>query len=471
MKTVSTTYKAIQQSNLIYPVRKIELFRRLSSGSGWEPTSIDITGEVVRLERLTWKLDTDQLNEFKASNIRIEVENSSNQWRGTSSRFNGFLFYRSKIQISLGLKVNDTEESFAVFTGVIEDVIEDSKAPTVQLDIESLDALLRTQSAEAAGILITNELLGTGDGVTSDFFTSQYPAGVIKEIRVGGEPLRPGLRYSTSSLNDPLQQGKISFISAQPGPGQEVRADYIIWKKDREIHSLAGDLLATVPQVPAGTIESVVFDPPVQREILHTLMGDFQLYDLRNARVVSEEAPPQNDGIVTIDAFDSKARWQTGTPSGLGFDRVPNAISPKWTSQYEGLYLPAEEKSKVGEGSNDPWIEDINDGAGVTRTVANGILSVNAPTSFYNISNFKEDGIGLSRAVCARIKVTAINGQIEIGSFAVSSSKGAQILIQSATQIKVQTGGNTFGPYSCDLSIPQSEITDEHEQQHMAIVH
>lgn len=452
MKSVSADYKAIQKSSLIYPVRKIELFRRLATGLGWEPTPIDITTEVVRLDRLSWKLDTDALNEFKASNIRIEVDNSERHWDGASSRFSGFLVYRSRIRITLGLSVNGVDESFATFTGVIEDVNEDSSTPTVQLDVESIDALLRTQSGEAAGILVANELLGVGDGVTSEFLTSQYPVGAIKEIRVGGETLRPGLRYSLSNLNDPLQPGKVTFISAQPGPGQEVRADYVVWKRDQEIHQVVTDLLATVPQVPVGVVEPVVFDPPVEREILHTLQGDFNLYELRQAKVVAEESPPQNDGLLTIDAFDSKSKWQAASASNLNFERVANAITPKWTSQYEGLFLPEDEKEKVGEGLSDPWLEDLNDGAGVTRSVANGILSVSAPTSFYRIENLKEDGSGLSRCVSVRIKVTQINGQIEIGSFALSNSKGAQLLIQSTNQVRVQSGGTTFGPYAADLT-------------------
>lgn len=452
MKSTSANYKAIQTSNLIYPVRKVELYRRLATGIGWETAPIDITSEMVRLDRLSWKLDTDALNEFKASNIRIEVDNSERQWDGTSSRFAGFIIYRSKIQIILGLQVNGTEESFAAFTGVIEDINEDSATPTIQLDVESFDALLRTQSGEAAGILVTNELLGMGDGVTSEFLTSQFPVGAIKEIRVDGEALRPGLRFSQSNLNDPQQQAKVTFISAQPGPGQEVRADYIVWKKDQEIHEVVTDLLATVPQVPIGIIEPVEFDPPVEREVLHTLQSDFNLYDKRQIKVLAEESPPQNDGLLTIDPIDAKVKWQAATAVGINFDRVANGVTPVWTSQYEGIHLPEDEKLSIEGISTFPWNEDFNDAAGVSRSVANGILSVNAPTSFYRIDNLKEDGNGLSRCVVARIKVTQINGQIEIGSFAFSNNKGAQIFIQSTNQVHVQTGGNTFGPYATDLT-------------------
>ncbi|HOX23746.1 MAG TPA: hypothetical protein PLL10_09795, partial [Elusimicrobiales bacterium] len=80
MKTVSQAYKAAQASNLIYPVRKVELFRRLADGSGWEGAPIDVTAEIIHLDRLSWKLDTDALNEYKASNIRIEVDNTARLW-------------------------------------------------------------------------------------------------------------------------------------------------------------------------------------------------------------------------------------------------------------------------------------------------------------------------------------------------------------------------------------------------------
>ena len=102
MKPVSQAYKSVQNSNLIYPVRKIELFRRLSDGSGWETLPIDITNEIVTLDRLSWKLDTDGLNEFKASNIRIEVENSKRQWdEGSTLRFAGFLANISVIFLAI----------------------------------------------------------------------------------------------------------------------------------------------------------------------------------------------------------------------------------------------------------------------------------------------------------------------------------------------------------------------------------
>jgi hypothetical protein len=453
MISVSNGFRAVQKSSSIRPVRKIELARRLPDGSGWEPAAVDITSEVVRLDRLSWKLDTDALNEFKASNIRIEMENSERQWdEGSPSRFSGYLRYRSRIQIFLGLEIVGTEEIFPVFTGVIEDVIEDSESPTVQLSVESLDSLLRTQAAETGGIIVNDELLGIGDGVQAEFFPSQFPLGVVKEIRVGGQPLRPGLQFTVSDLNDPNKPGKITFVSAQPGPGEEVRADYIAWKTDQAIDQVVTDLLALVPQVPLGLIETVIFDPPVDRQILHTLKDDFGNYELRRAVVQDEDPPPQNDGLITIDGFDSKEKWQDGTVSGINFNRVPDGISPQWTSQYEAEYLPEEEKQEIDGDPNYPWQEDYNQAVGTTRNLANGILSVNQPDSFYHLSNLKE-GPSLSRSIMARIRVTQIGGTIEIGGMVGQSPYlGAQIRIRHTNKLDVQTGAGSSPFVNVDLT-------------------
>src|SRR5258708_2215709 len=183
MKTVSAAYQDIQKSNLILPVRKIELFRRLADGSAWEAAAIDVTTEVKQLDRLSWKLDTNALNEFKVSNMRIAVNNSNRSWDdGSPSRFANFLRYGSKIRISLGLNIAGTPEISPVFTGAIQDVIEDSATPTVQLDVQSLDTVLSTQSAEPPAILVTNELLGVGDGIKSDFFSAKFPVRLFRHV-------------------------------------------------------------------------------------------------------------------------------------------------------------------------------------------------------------------------------------------------------------------------------------------------
>ncbi len=455
MKTVSAAYQDVQKSSLIYPVRKVELYRRLADGSAWEVSPADITSEIVRLDRLSWKLDTDALNEFKASNIRIEVENSDRRWDDGSNRFAGFLRFRSKIRISLGLKVADAEEIFPVFTGVIEDANESSDKPTLQLEIESLDALLRTRSAQPAAVSVGNELLGIGDGVFSEFSTTQFPVGAVKEVRVGGMPVRLGLRYNVSGLNDPSRSAKVSFVSIQPRPGEEVRADYLVWKKDQRIEQVAGDLMAVIPQVPVALIEPVVFDPPAERQILHTLKGDFEAYDLRLAKVVAEEEPPEDDGLLTIDAFDSKTEWSAATLNRINPRRIPGGISTQWTSQYEGDDLPSQEEISAEGLPSSSWQELQSSPNIASRSAASGILSVTqAGLSDYFILNNQED-VGSSRSVYARIRVTQITaGRIEIGSVVPGGSpaKGASMWFEALSGVRIRTGGTEYGPFNVDVT-------------------
>ena len=452
MKTVSVAYKTTQRSNLIYPVRKVELFRRLANGNGWESSPANITTEVVRLDRLAWKLDTDALNEFKASNIRIQVDNSDRRWDEGSTRFTGFLRYRSKIKISLGLQLSTGAETFSAFTGIIEDILEDSSTPVVSLDIQSLDGLLAGQSAEPAGVLVTNELLGIGDGIKSDFFTSQPAVGLIKDIRVAGVSLRPGLRWSASTLNDPLQPAKISFISIQPAPGQEVRADYIVWKKNQRIEQVVTDLMAIVPQVAVATIEPVAFDPPATREVLHTLQSDFVLYDLRQAVVGLEDAPPPNDALIAQDAFDAKSKWQTGTPVRLNYNRVANGICPQWSAQYEGDFVPGVEEAQI-EGISPFWTE-LPAAVPGTRTVANSILSmIQNGTSDYYILTLLE-GTGPSKSLYARIRASKITGSIEIGTIIPGSNPilGAKLWFDNLTRVRVRTNNGFSTSFNVDVT-------------------
>ncbi|HAM34553.1 MAG TPA: hypothetical protein DCP85_01315 [Elusimicrobia bacterium] len=450
MKTTSILYKAAQASNLIFPVRKVELFRRLASGASWEATPIDVTAEVAGLDRLAWKLDTDALNEFKASNIRIEVDNSKRQWDdGSGARFSGFLRFHSKIRISLGLKVSGVEETFPAFIGVIEDANEDSAAPVLQLDIRSMDQLLENADADKAAVLVTNELLGVGDGVRSEFELSQTPAGIVKEIRVAGVPVRPGIRWTAGGLGDPAKKAKIVFDVLQPASGEEVRADYIVWKRDQQIHQVVNDLLATVPQVEKLTVETVNFSPPAQREILHTTAGDFAQYSLHRAVVLTETSPPEQDAQLSIDPYDSEAEWQAAAAiDKINFKRLPGGIHPRWTAQYEGDLAPNVERFQIDNEATFPWSEFVSQGA--SASLANSIRTIDytATSGFYSLFNQKNDvafPFWSSRSVACRLRVEVLSGTLYIAVPVPGSNIVAAISFQNLNNIRVVTN-NGQGP-------------------------
>lgn len=450
MKATSIGYKAAQASNLIFPVRKVELFRSLASGAGWEASPIDVTTEVAGLDRLAWKLDTDALNEFKASNIRIEVDNSKRQWDdGSPTRFSGFLRFHSKLRISLGLKVAGVDEIFPAFTGVIDDANEDSSSPTLQLDVRSMDQLLENGDADKAAILVTNELLGVGDGILSEFELAQTPAGIVKEIRVAGIAVRPGIRWTASGLGDPAKKAKIVFNALQPAAGEEVRADYIVWKRDQQVHQVANDLLATVPQVTPLSVETVSFSPPAQREILHSTVGDFSQYSLSRVAVLTEPSPPEQDAQLSIDPYDSEAEWLTANPiNKINTRRITGGVHPQWTAQYEGDLAPNVERFQKDGDPSFPWSEFVSSGA--TASLLNSVRTVDytASSGFYSLNNQKNDvafPFWSPRSAACRLRIEVISGTIHMGISVPNSNLIAAIKFQNLSQARIVTN-NGQGP-------------------------
>ncbi|MBI4063464.1 MAG: hypothetical protein HY401_04095 [Elusimicrobia bacterium] len=462
MRSISQQYQAVQKSNFFRPARKVELFRRLPDGSGWETSPINITSEIIRLDRLSWKLDTDSLNEFKASNIRFETDNSDRRWdEGSSERFQGFLRFHSKIRISLGLETNGVDEIFPVFTGLIEDINEDSRKPTLELNIRSLDQILEDADAEKAGVIVSNELIGTGDGNKTDFPLAQKPVGRVIEVKVGGNVSRPGLDYTVTGLNDPTQSAVIKFKSGPPASGAEIRAVYLKWKTDLRIHEAVNDLLATVPQIEKQIIEIVRFDPAAQREIAHTLLTDFQGYDLRRAQAVAEPSGPSGNGRVTLKPFETETEWNTALiKSRVNLKRVPNAVHPKWTSQYEADFLPAEEYFQAEGDATMPWQEFFTGSALPERTLDNGVLRIQHTgqfdASYYALNTQRNEGtisFSGSRSIFTRFRADVISGEIRFGcGMPDSPNLGAVVKFPNLTSCKVVSGSSESPSISVDVS-------------------
>lgn len=441
MKQVTQAYKKAQESNLIKPERKIELFRRLNDSFSWDDTPIDITGEVINLDRLSWKLDTQALNEFKASNIRIEVENTKGQWFNNSQRFNGFLIFQSKIKLWLGIN----GEIFPCWLGFIDDVIIDSNRPSVTLEVKSIEQLLEMIPASDSAIHINNELVGIGDGIKSEFELSQTPVGEVKEVRVGGEFQRPGTRWSVSNLNDKYKKAIIKFDTIQPEPGKEIRADYIVWKKEQQIHEIVNDLLSLSPFL-SKQVEQVNFNPPAEREIIHTYLTDFESYSLFNARIIADEEPPQNDGQITIDGYDTEQRWKTAIDiNRINFKRIKNGITPLWTSQYEADYLPSQEKGIIEGDWTFPWSETLPTGSTATMTDSIRTVTHNGGADYVLYNQAEE--FGLSRSICARLRFSALNGRVTLGTMLSQPPYlGAQIEFINLNRLRVrsQTLSNNY---------------------------
>ena len=455
MIAVSPGYEAVQKSSEFKPARKVFLYRRLADGSGWESSPLDVTAEVLNLGRLSDKLDTDDLNVYKIGNLSITVENSNQQWDQGSSRFSGYLFYRSKLVIELGLAVNGPPETFPRFTGFIEDHDEDADKPALVLQVNSSTHQLETADAHKAGLLSLNELLGTGDGVNPDFYTQQSGVDEALAARVAGLVQRPGLQWTISQLRDPALRAKVSFPVTQPGPGLEVRADYRYWRQNITIEQAVADLMATVPAVPVSLIQPVDFaTTPALREILHTTFGDFSGYLFQRTKAEAEPEPPTGDARLTLDPIDTEAEW-TGlraADSKINYKRVPNAIHPRWPLQYEGDYLPQEEYQQVEGEPILPrwWTEFLPTGA--THSVAGSILHVRHPGGAdYFINGERGGGYSQSRYFAIRIRFQSLSDYCYYGGRAsLGSLYGAVLQFDSLVgsnpalgRVRLTSAGNS----------------------------
>lgn len=449
MRTVSAAFAAMQKSGDFRPVRKVELFRRLAAGNGWDATAIDITSEVKDLGRLAWKLDSDALNEWKFSNLAMVVDNSARQWDSAGIRFTGFNLYEAKVRISLGLRLATGDELLQSFTGVIADLPEASAEPTVSLELHSLERVLENADAEKIATLVSNELLGVGDGVKSDFLLSRFPVGWVKEVRVAGVPSRPLIDWALSGTNQ-LSQAKVSFQNIQPGSGQEVRADYYIWPVSLGLHELVGKVLDTLPYIERQTIETVSL-PAFNRRILHTLSADWTNYEKYRVAVKDEPPPPTDDALLTIDPYDAELDWQLAESySNINFKRLKDGACARWTSQYEGDYLPQQEYQQVEGSSMDPWIQDS---AASSQTVLNSVFTSDQSSGVYRVLNLRS-GSGADASLSVRTRMERLGGSSSV-SFLVRAAgynAGAVIHFDSLSGVRIRTFNSNSGLISVDTT-------------------
>jgi len=441
---VSAGYLAAQASNEFKGARRITLYRRNWSGSGWEGVGIDITNEVMSPQRLSDKLDTEKLNEFKIGNLAVSVDNKDGLWVQGSTRFpNGtFLLFRSKVVVELGMVVGGVPEIFPRFTGIIEDMPGGGSTPTVNLDIRSTMQMLESADADKAALTVLAENLGTGDGVAAEFLTDNSGVAEFRNLVVGGNPLRPGQRWSQGQLDDPNLPGKVSFAS-EPEIGESVLADYLRWKRDKRIEDAVADLVAVVADMGVDTIQAVTFTPPPVREIVHTTQGDFIAYTQKRTRVQAEAAPPLGDGVITLDPLDTKAEWDarinsSGVNNG---NRVPNGLHPLWRLQYEATHLPEEEYHAV-EGVPLPftrWQETVS--LGSTRSVSNSILTFHHAPGFDSLIHGLLSGGPDGNYFSIRARIASNGGSAILhyaGYFGSGPQKGATIRV-TAGQVALES--------------------------------
>lgn len=343
MKTVTSNFLTAQKSPYATVVRQVYYKKRYwvesTKSYSWESSWTQLPeSEVVQVSPISWNLDNDILNEFKVSNVTINVDNSNNKWRfdnnagffkqDSASPIWGYEPYWTKFQIRVGYVLYDgSTEMVTVFTGVATEYTQDSEQKTCQILISGLESLLTNAKAEKIATTVTEENVGTGNGSTTVFTTLNPGVGFISEVSVAGIKQVEGSNYTVSNTNTATLGATVTFTVA-PDSGKVVRVSYLYWPQNKKFEELVS-LLLTAGGISAGNqvVSPVSFANSVLNAVTYTTQADWDT----GTKTITESAT--SSGNLKIDWAGSGIRsaktWSTSTSGWTG---VTN-----WSS--DGTYL------------------------------------------------------------------------------------------------------------------------------------
>lgn len=346
MKSVTDYFEEQQKQASATIIRQVYYKRRYWNAASkvfsWESSWTELEqNELQSVSPVLWSLDTDQLNEFKVSNVTIQADNSFNQWRvdnsdgifgiDSSSNLHPYEPFWTKFQIKAGFELADgTTETVSVFTGVATDYIFNAQSKTVQITVQGLEALLVGTKAEAIATTVTEENAGSGNGVTTAFTTLNPGVGGISEVSVSGIKKLEGSDYTVSNLNSSSLGASATFAVA-PASGT-VRISYFYWPQNQKFETLVAALV-TAAGISGGnqSIQPVLFSNSVINSFTYTTQADFV------AGVKTDIDTTLVAGQLRIDFSTSTQRqsttWSTSTSGWT------STVSTTGTFTSDGTYL------------------------------------------------------------------------------------------------------------------------------------
>ncbi len=256
MKTITQNFLDVQKSTAPACQRRVYYKRRYWQESSksyiWEAAWTELPVDHVQsVSSINWQLDTQNLNEFKVSNVSIKIDNLHNEWKadnpygffgGDTVSPRGYESFWMRFQVKAGINYLDgTEELLTLFTGLATEYTQDSHSGAMQIALTGLEALLQNADAERVSTAVVEESIGTGDGATKDFFSAHTGVGVVDLVSVAGATKKAGVDFSISQLNDTANGVKISFVAA-PASGT-IRLSYRYWKANQLFETLVSNLL------------------------------------------------------------------------------------------------------------------------------------------------------------------------------------------------------------------------------------
>lgn len=307
MKAVTDAFRLALEKGKAEALREVAYKRRRWSQEDqeyqWEADwTVLARGEVQLVSQVTEQLDTDQLNEFKVSNVTLTLHNKRNLWREDNpfGRFArdaaspNFPYdpYWTKFRVRVGVTLADASVEYAtVFTGLATEFTAQSN-DTVQVTVEGLESLLIGANAEDVSTTVTEENAGTGNGVTTEFTTANPGVGIIVEVSLNGIEQTAGTDYDVSQLDEPLLGAKVTF-DTPPAGAVVVRITYRFWQQNKRIEELVRSLL-TAAGIDAAdqVVDPVLFSAPILNAVV----------------------------------IDAQSHWQGGTLTAIDYTTVPGSI-------------------------------------------------------------------------------------------------------------------------------------------------
>ncbi len=369
MKTVTQDFKDVQTSVAPACQRRVYFKRRYwvesSKSYTWESGWTQLAPEKVQsVSSINWQLDTQNLNEFKLSNVTLIVDNLHNQWKadnpygyfgGDAASPRGYESFWMKFKVAAGVNyLDDTEELVTLFTGLATEYTQDSVSGGMQISLHGLEALLENADAERVSTLVTEETIGTGDGSTKDFTTAHTGVGVVDLVSVAGATKKAGVDFNLGQFNDTTVGAKISFVAA-PASGT-IRCSYRYWKTNQLFEDLVKSLLteagvASLDQqvnpvlFPNKIINKHLFDTQVEwvagtktaidtDTLVDSIKIDFgdatQSRSSTTYGTATTGWTTYGSSQVTSNAYDTTAEFDAGTKTVI--DSSGNTLKPDYTN-------------------------------------------------------------------------------------------------------------------------------------------
>ena len=318
-----------------FPYKKFFLYRRKWNVSVYDwDIAWDFTHKVRKVGSAKWMLDAVNLNEFKTSNISIQVENADLEWKENGSVWAGYVPMSSLVKIEAGFKDADgIEYGEKIFQGIIPagGIKNNPLSRTATIQIVGLTNYLDLFNAEDCSTTVTDENAGTGDGSNTDFYTANDGVAEITEVKVDAAVKKEGTDYEVERLNSKVQKAKIIFAVA-PAGATTIFISYYHWYQDQKIEYLVKKLL-DVASITNRDIEAAILEDQSESTWVQTTDANWGAGILTHVETVGI-GPPSS-----LQLIQSETENWTGLDVGEfppGWDKYVITGKPNPYESYDG---------------------------------------------------------------------------------------------------------------------------------------